>query len=475
LASVNFSRDQQIPHTREVFEESERFPLASFRGLLQQAPIESLYGRAKQLSPQVFPWDIFRVILQNIGPEVLCKLSQCSRYFNLIADHDVVWGSVHLREFRFKADEVSPISSKLQFCSLWRDTELLKVEELDALDPSTGRNLLHEATHRIDVTAVRSYVAAGVDVDTCDIVGDAPLHLAVAPDLNRLDEEYSFSRLRMIEILIQAANDKTPVDRDGETPLHRLTRAEHDEAAMVVPILVNGGTDVNAKDSKGNSFAHICGKYGLSSKLSGLLKTKVRPDLTLMNDEGFTPFELALTFPEVHAYDFRVFEKLGQDCTLLNERQQTYLHRYTLNKLSLDKPAIAFFAEKVDIDARDDTGSTALHYAAGKAAGDYGRSVKRLVRLQARVDVQDLDGRTPLHIAAAFREEHEDCDEAQERRVVALLKAGADPFIRDHQGNSPLDVATPHGKELISRMIRQLDEEEAGQPPLKRPPLHPPT
>ncbi len=52
-------------------------------------------------------------------------------------------------------------------------------------------------------------------------------------------------------------------------------------------------------------------------------------------------------------------------------------------------------------------------------------------------NLQDIDGNTPLHLAA--RQRHS-------RTVDVLLSAGADPLIRNNDDKTPRDVAIGHPK-----------------------------
>ncbi len=79
---------------------------------------------------------------------------------------------------------------------------------------------------------------------------------------------------------------------------------------------------------------------------------------------------------------------------------------------------------KFDMDAKDNKGLTALHYAAGQ---DTPELTNLLLHYGANVNVQDLNGKTPL--MEACRLGHVDV-------VEALCGAGADLTLRDNQGRN---------------------------------------
>ncbi len=84
---------------------------------------------------------------------------------------------------------------------------------------------------------------------------------------------------------------------------------------------------------------------------------------------------------------------------------------------------------KFDVDAKDNKGLTALHYAAGQ---DTPELTRLLLRYGANVNVQDLNGKTPL--MEACRLGHTDVAEV-------LCEAGADRTIRDNQGRTAMIFA----------------------------------
>jgi hypothetical protein len=84
-----------------------------------------------------------------------------------------------------------------------------------------------------------------------------------------------------------------------------------------------------------------------------------------------------------------------------------------------------------DVNARDENQGTALTWAAGPMGGHVA-TISTLVGAGAEVDVADISGMTPLMWAARWGEP---------TRVQALLTAGADLTLRDHEGRTAIDHA----------------------------------
>lgn len=83
-----------------------------------------------------------------------------------------------------------------------------------------------------------------------------------------------------------------------------------------------------------------------------------------------------------------------------------------------------------DVHRKDESGRTALHYAAGVGA----EAVELLLAAGAKSNAQSEDGSTPLHVAV---------DRGAVTGVAALLRAGADPGLRDREGRVAFDLLPP--------------------------------
>lgn len=110
-----------------------------------------------------------------------------------------------------------------------------------------------------------------------------------------------------------------------------------------------------------------------------------------------------------------------------------------------------FIDAKVDINATDASGKTALHYSAGQLkTGDYSRRNPSIVRLlvQAGADVNIVEnqhGWTPLHEACSNQNDTEDtCIDI----ATHLLAANADLQAVDRNGDTPLHLCLAQRDEV---------------------------
>jgi ankyrin repeat protein len=89
----------------------------------------------------------------------------------------------------------------------------------------------------------------------------------------------------------------------------------------------------------------------------------------------------------------------------------------------------------MDLTSKDNRGSTPLHWAC------FQNSEIALIYLlgwqkQSTLNLQDIDGYTPLHLAVKSSEQLK-----SGRPLRALLMRGANRNIRDKRGNKALDLA----------------------------------
>lgn len=104
-----------------------------------------------------------------------------------------------------------------------------------------------------------------------------------------------------------------------------------------------------------------------------------------------------------------------------------------------------------DVNARNDTGTTALMSAASDLHKD---AVHMLLAKGAAPNTQDKDGQTPLMQAITSNQSH-DKPEQQSEIIKELLEAGADVGIRDVKGQDAVTLARESGNASTVRLVTE--------------------
>lgn len=99
----------------------------------------------------------------------------------------------------------------------------------------------------------------------------------------------------------------------------------------------------------------------------------------------------------------------------------------------------------VNANATNKAGETALHLAAAHREDKVAaRICDRLIANGAELNAKQIGGQTPLHHAVA---------RGSEALIETLILAGADPFLKDDQGRSAMDVA--QGNEALKTLLKK--------------------
>lgn len=239
-------------------------------------------------------------------------------------------------------------------------------------------------------------------LDAQDDTLRTPLHHAV-----------EMGNARAVQLLIRGLAKCSTRDRLGRTPLHLACMFGHGK--IVELLLDTGNVDVNATDSLGHSALHLATAYGQKSALRLLLATD-NLDADIEDGEGMTVLTHVLSGQriEVTPDASNYIQLQGQETPLAAVSCQLQSREITPSE-ALEIVTMFQESGKVDLNAKDKAGRTALSVAAFMGYEDIVEYLLNTVKVQ--IDLDDQKYRTAQFFAAL---------QGKELIVKLLIDAGLD-------------------------------------------------
>lgn len=226
----------------------------------------------------------------------------------------------------------------------------------------------------------------GVSMSARDIRGQTPLHLAAA-------HGHSFG----LNTILRSGADVTCTDNLGWTPVH--SAAYHGRLGCI-QLLIKWGGVPDETDINGNIPAHLaaaegnlpCLKYLVSHNGNALSVLAAR------NDHGETPKDLAQQFYKENILEYISHIEYETDHPEQEENLSFPAHVAAYNG-DLDHLRMLVENGVVNINERDDKGSTLGHKAAGQG---HINILMWLIEMGANMNITNTAGETPRDVARRF-------------------------------------------------------------------------
>lgn len=275
-----------------------------------------------------------------------------------------------------------------------------------------------------DMTKIIELLHAGVDFSQID---NNPIH-----SLFRSTIVGDFAEANKILVALAKTNvNLNAIDNDLRmTPLHLAVEGAYAEA---IAAFIENGADVTQVNALEQTPLHLAVQKGDGDTVKAFFREGV--DINIRDSEGKTALLMALE--ESKGDIFQILLDAGAKVDQGDNNGETPLHRAV--RMENMEALQALLAKGANVNAASSSGETALHIADTKLL-----FVKALLQAGADVRAVTVKGETALHLAS-----HIEC-------ARALLAKGADINAISKEGNTPLHEAILWGKfpDLIGELIK---------------------
>ena len=324
--------------------------------------------------------------------------------------------------------------------------------DMDIPDGYRKNTPMHWAAHHGHIDIVRNLLSSGAEVDS--LTWATPLGIAsregeleavrlllaagADPD-GRADGDKVYTPLAMatgsghkevVEALLASGAGVNVGSGFGKTPISWAAKKGHDELAL---LLLAAGAEVDHADNIGQTPLHFVSlaifhdhAKKAPEALAILLAAGADPDRKVVysKHDSFFKGRLAATADRV--------AMLADGSIKMPGSNEFWVRPLYYPLLTLDKGIMRALLEGgADPDADFHNGAGILHYVVELA--DSVELAELLLGHGADVDIRDLSGSTPLHYAAYL---------GLDEMAGFLLESGADPNARNVAGMAPLDYAS---------------------------------
>uniref|UniRef100_A0ABD2X5A0 Uncharacterized protein n=1 Tax=Trichogramma kaykai TaxID=54128 RepID=A0ABD2X5A0_9HYME len=253
-------------------------------------------------------------------------------------------------------------------------------------------------------------IEQSVQVDARDVFGDTPLHLALIAGLKNLTK-----------LLLERDANPNIANVGGLTPLHVICQRDNDDDELAqiffqINEMKSQFVHLNALDKVGNTPLHLAIRFGNLKLFELLLRRYADPNIA--NKEGCTLLHI-ICEEEVDDNSFELLFKISDD-----------------------------IRQKLHIDAQNNAGNTPLHLAVKNK--NY-ITVEFLLRRDANPNLANAEGLTPMHIICET-----DCDHELAEMIFEISNNKYQPVHvndQDLNGNTPLHVAAYFRQPLVTEIL----------------------
>jgi ankyrin repeat protein len=282
--------------------------------------------------------------------------------------------------------------------------------------------LLKKLASEGNVNELEQLFRMHVPIDLADAAGCTALFWAI------INRQQSVIQL----ILNEGANVNVQTNL-GYTILHV---AAHEGCAQVIEGILACKANIEAKQNEGYTALHLASKEGHLDVVTILIQNGAC--IESLTNNGLTPLCLAVHNGHAEIVDLLLFSGANNKVKVVSSLLSLAIYK---NRIEVVK---VLLKHKIDVEARDAKGWTALHLAAQE---NRSIAIELLFEAGADIEAKTPDGHTALHLGIQF---------ISKDAVSTLLKCKADINAKTIDGLTALELAQFFKDSTIINLLQDL-------------------
>jgi ankyrin repeat protein len=295
-----------------------------------------------------------------------------------------------------------------------------------------GRTVLHYAALYGHPALMETFISRGAQLEARDERQYTPLHIAVLE-----------GKLPLVTLLVRYGSDVNARDAKNNTPVHLAVTDSMN--TQIISYLFSVGAEVNARNEHGESPLSIAAAPSIPSRYTELL-LKAGADPNSRNSIGDSPLLRALAGGREVVGTMLL--DAGADIYAQNHNGITPLVRALVRGID----TVSWFYRSSMNEMTDNEGNSPLHTAV--SVGAQPEVVRYILATGCDPLIRNLQGESALHLAV--RQGYAEASQV-------LINNGADVFMYDNRGNSPVLLAFEQGVDFTQQFLTETHLETGDQ------------